>query len=117
MFDGKQPVTQALMDRCYSFIVVFAGALLSNQVLCFLCETEQGNCLCSLAEFTGSCVPDFWYLWLFLYTETVVKSTLVENRSVPQCFKFIPLPLFMMEIPSMRGEWAEMGVYLGLVIY
>lgn len=35
MFDGKQPVTQALMDHCYSFIVLFTGAL---TLLC--CSTQ-----------------------------------------------------------------------------
>lgn len=35
MFDRKQPVTQALMDHCYSFIVLFTGAL---TLLC--CATQ-----------------------------------------------------------------------------
>lgn len=68
----------------------FGTALLSYLVLCFLCEPEQGNCLCYLVEFTGSCVClTFDILYCFIDRNRCQVNSSIKQKP-PSVFKLTP---------------------------
>lgn len=61
----------------------FGAALLSDLVLCFLCEPEQGNCLCYLVESTSSCVYMSFDILDCFYRQKPSSSQLSNKTKAP----------------------------------